>query len=196
MDVKPGDIFFTDSDKTGPKIVKFFMQSSTVWHWVLGKILKRFFPDFVSKHLISPVRMYHAGIFRDQTNIIEQQWKIQDVPHANKILKNKHVIWRLKRLSDMQRRLIVQEAEKHVGQTYDVLLIVGKTLTWLTGIPWFVRHIQNKDKEICVTFVAYLYYWGCGYTWGRKEYSEVTTDVIDDFNVAHPDEWEIVSIKE
>jgi hypothetical protein len=191
---KKGDIFFTDSDKTGPKIVKFLMQSPTVWHWALGKILGLFSPSLKAK-FISPVRMYHAGMFVDEKTIIEQQWKIQH-DEGDKIFGGKHAVWRYKHLTEGQADSLRILAEARLGTTYDIQLILGKTMTWLTGIKWFVRNVEAKNKDICITFVAYLYFEVVGYKWGRETWHEITTDLMDDWNMAHPDDWELVSIKE
>jgi len=195
MSFKKGDIFFTDSDKTGPKIVKFLMQSPTVWHWALGKFLGMFSKKLKAK-FISPVRMYHAGMFLDEGNIIEQQWPVQTRPLKDtKILGGKHCIWRYKHLTEGQAVALQILAESRIGTTYDIQLILGKTMTWLTGIQWFVRNVEAKDKDICITFVAYLYFKTINYNWGRKTWHEITTDIMDDWNVAHPEDWDLISVQ-
>ena len=192
VELQRGDIFFIDSDKIGPKIVKFLMQSPTVWHWALGKIGGIFSRDFKAK-FISPVRMYHAGIFISPTIVIEQQWKIKYSNKIRKILDVKHVIWRYKHLTEEQADKINDLAVTRLGTTYDLWLILGKTLTWLTGIKWFVRNVEAREKDICVTFVAYLYFTCVGYKWGCKTWHEITTDIMDDWNVEHEDDWELIS---
>ena len=189
-----GDIFFTDSDKTGPKIVKFLMQSPTVWHWAVGKIVGIFSKKLKAK-FISPVRSYHAGMFTGPERIIEQQWKIQSRPLKDtKIIGRKHVVWRYKHLTKGQADVLAILAEARIGTTYDIMLILGKTMTWLTGIKWFVRTIESKNKDICITFVAYLFFEAEIYKWGKETWHEITTDLMDDWNTEHPEDWELISI--
>ena len=192
VDLKKGDIFFIDSDKTGPKIVKFLMQSPTVWHWAIGKIGKLFKAKWAAK-FISPVRMYHAGVFVSPTKFIEQQWKVEYNDNVEGMLNKKHVVWRYKHLTNEQAEKIDSLSKTRLGNTYDLWLILGKTLTWLTGIKWFVRTFESRDKDICITFVAYLYFTCVGYDWGRKSWHEITTDIMDDWNVSHPDDWELIT---
>ena len=190
--LKKGDIFFTDSDKTGPKIVKFLMQSPTLFHWAIGKIGGIFSKKFKAK-FISPVRMYHAGIFLSPEVFIEQQWKIEYNNNVQGILDKKHVIWRYKHLTEEQADKIQNLAESRLGTSYDLWLILGKTLTWLTGIKWFVKNVEAKNKDICITFVAYLYFTCVGYKWGRRTWHEITTDIMDDWNAVHKEDWEVIS---
>jgi len=176
----PGDIFSSDSDKTSAKIVKFLMISPTIWHWLIG--------------IRNEVRFYHPGLVIDQNNVIEQQSKVIIRSTEKCIFSRPHIIFRNKNLTDKQRNFIVTLAKQDLGKGYDILLIFGKLFTWLTGIKWFNRVIQAKEKEICVTRVAYWYAKATGITFGKKTWHEVTTDDIDDWCSNHPNEWEIISI--
>ena len=118
---KKGDIFFTDSDKTGPKIVKFLMQSPTFWHWGIGKAVGLFSKDLKAK-FISPVRMYHAGMLVSEDTLIEQQGKVE-YSEASGILGKKHVVWRHKHLTEEQANDLVKLAESRLGTKYDVQAI-------------------------------------------------------------------------
>lgn len=178
----PGDIFISDSNKTGAKIVKFLMVSPTIWHWLIG--------------IRDEVRFYHPGIVIDQYRVIEQQSKVLIRSTEKCIFSRPHIILRNKTLSDKQRKFIITLAKQDLGKGYDILLIFGKLFTWLTGIKWFVRHIEQKEKEICVTRVAKWYYQATGITFGKKTWNEVTTDDLDDFcTIEDAENWEIISIK-
>lgn len=193
--VKPGDIFFTDSNDVGPKIIKFLMASPSVWHYTLGKILLTFGKkEFVEQHLISPVRMYHAGLVTGENSIIEQQWQVEE-DTLDSILNKKHIIWQKKSLRADQRQKIVELAKSRLGDYYDVPLMIGKTLGWLTGFHYISNLIQQKNQDFCVSYVAWCYQEGIGYKWNNRQYSDITTDIIDDYNMEHPEEWKIVSSK-
>lgn len=190
-----GDLFMVDSQKGGAKIVKYLMQSPTIWHWGLGKILGIFNKKW-KEEFISEVRMYHVGLIVNESQVIEQQWKVEYAEIEKSLLsKDKYVVWRYRKLTENQATLIKSIAIDSLGETYDLKLIAGKTLTWLTGIPWFSRHIETPNKEICITFGAMLYFKAVGYTWERLSWSELTTDIIDDFNRSHPEDWELVDSK-
>ena len=177
----PGDIFMSDSEKIGAKIVKFLMVSPTIWHWLFG------FRD--------EVRFYHPGLVIDQNKVIEQQSKVIIRSTERCIFSKPHIVFRHKHLTDKQRNFIVTMAKQDLGKGYDILLIFGKLFTWLTGIKVFTRWIQQREKEICVTRLAKWYFQATGITFGKKTWHEVTTDDIDDYSsIDDVENWEIVSV--
>jgi len=181
-ELKLGDIFMTDSDRIGPKIVKFLMTAPTLWHYIWRAI----------RGTQQEVRMYHVGMVISQDKIVEQQSELK-YGDTNKILDRKHVIWRYKHLTEEQAEILYEYAKYDLGKKYDVVLILGKTLTWLTGIKWFSRNIQINELDICVTRVAGWYFKGEIYTWDSKTWHELTTDIIDDYNANHLEDWLLVS---
>ena len=181
MKLKTGDIFLTDSQAGYAIVVKFLMQAPTVWLWLWRKI-------FGGQN---KVRYYHAGMIYDFATLIEQQ-KIVEKDSVQTLEGKKVIFWRKKHLTVGQATKLQMLSEEDLGKGYDVKLIFGKTLTWLTGIKWFQRKLQSPGKEICVTRVAY-WYSQIGVTFGQKNYMDCTTDIIDDYCQAHPDEWEEVT---
>jgi hypothetical protein len=177
-----GDIFLCDSDRTGAKIVKFLQQAPTVWQWIWRQI----------RHTQEPVRYYHAGMILSNEQIIEQQWKVQ-YGNTQKILSQNIIIYRYKKLSvnDIIFTLI-KRTKEDLGKIYDIPQLIGKTLTWLTGIKLFVRLLGglSKEEEICVTRIGDWYEGICDF--GVKTRSEITTKIIDEYCQNHPEEWEIV----
>jgi len=175
-----GDIFICDSTRFGAKLVKFLQQEPTLWVWLYKKIFK--IP-------LNEVLYYHAGMAISATELIEQQWTVQK-DEVDKILTRDVVIFRKKNLTEEQKMILYNRAIEDIGKTYDVLLMIGKLLTWLTGIKWFLRIIQLSDKEFCISAVAdwYTYikeYFGLSY----KE--EITTDILYEYLIGSS-EWEIV----
>ena len=63
---KPGDIFLCDSPRFAATMVKFLMQSPTVWQQIWRFITGK----------LQPVRYYHAGMIIGN-QMIEQQGKVQ-----------------------------------------------------------------------------------------------------------------------
>ena len=176
-----GDIFLCDSDQVGAKIVKFLQQSPTVWQQIW-----RFFT-----HRLEEVRFYHAGMIIDDLQIIEQQWKVQ-YADINKIFDRRIIIYRMKHLGNTNMNIVRQRAIEDIGKIYDIPQLIGKTLTWLTGIKWFVRFLGklSKEEEICVTRVGDWYENICDF--GVRTKHEITTKVIDDYCRRRVEEWEIV----
>jgi hypothetical protein len=186
MEFECGDIFLTDSDKFGPRIVKFLMAAPTLWQWLWR----------AARGTQEPVRFYHAGMLLSNEKLIEQQWKVQYAP-ASKILPWTVVVYRCKTLAALDginTDLIARRAIEDLDKLYDIPQLIGKTLTWLTGIKWFVRFLGwiSKEEEICVTRVAHWYSGICNF--GVKDHSEITTKIIDEYCRAHPEEWEIVYV--
>lgn len=183
---KGGDIFLTDSDASYAKIVKFLMQAPTIWHWLWRAITRT----------QQPVRYYHAGMLVDGERVIEQQKVVEyETVYDAFEKKDRYIVLRYTKLTAPKRKKLIKEAEEDLGQKYDILLIFGKTLTWLTGIKWFVRHMEAQNKDICVTRVANWYKDAIGYTFGQATPHEVTTDIIDDYCCNNSEEWDIVDIK-
>lgn len=183
--LKAGDIFFTDNYSVASKIVKFLMVAPTIWQYIWRAIRKT----------QNEVRFYHAGLILSQDEMIEQQ---SDVRFGNteKIFRKEYVIWRNKKLSNLESHMITEIAKLDLGKKYDILLCVGKLFTWLTGIKIFTRVIQQREKEICVTRVAKWYQLATGINFNCKTWHEVTTDIIDDYCCAHPEEWEQIAVSQ
>jgi len=180
VEFKAGDIFLCDSDRIGAKIVKFLMTAPTVWHYIW-----RHFKG-TQKH----VRYYHAGMMLSATQLIEQQGRVQ-LDSADKILSRDVVVYRMKNLEDEARLILCVEAMSEIGHGYDIPLIFGKTLTWLTGIRLFtdILGFLSVNEEICVTRVGWWYLGLCQF--GVKNHSELTTLIMDEYCMKSAD-WEVV----
>jgi hypothetical protein len=181
-----GDIFLCDSDRSGAKVVKFLMTAPTIWHWIYRQI----------RGTQESVRFYHSGMIISDKQMIEQQWKVQ-YGETQKILNRKIIIYRNKTVSNISQHpfrqmLLYNRATEDLDKTYDILQLIGKTLTWFTGIKLFVRFLGNlsKEQEICVTRIGDWYDGICNF--GIKTKHEMTTKIIDEYCQCHPNEWEIV----
>lgn len=178
-----GDVFLSDSNRFGPKIVKFLMQAPTVWQWLWRAI----------RRTQEPVRYYHAGMLFSDDTLVEQQWKVQYAP-ACKILNWRVIVYRMKNLTEIELKVLKMRMQEDISKTYNIPQILGKTLTWLTGIKWFVRWFGaiSKEQEICVTRVG-DWYWGiCNF--GVKTKHELTTKIIDEYCAKHPEQWDIAYV--
>lgn len=183
MDYKPqtGDIFLCDSDRMGAKMVKFFMQAPTLWQWIWRYML----------NTQETVRFYHAGMILNETQIIEQQGKVQ-IDDINKIFPRKIVIYRMKYLTPTSQLIIQTRAKSDIGKTYGIVLVLAKTLTWLTGLTLFVNVFGALDRqhEICINRVCKWYNHFCDF--GSKKYFVDNTKTVDEYCQKHPEEWEVV----
>jgi hypothetical protein len=175
-----GDVFLCDSDRTGAKIVKFFMQSPNlflqVWRYMTNTL--------------QPVRFYHAGLVIDDTTMIEQQGKVQ-YGDTQKILSRKIVIYRKKSLTDDQRALIKSRATNQLGQGYGVEDVLAHTIAWLTGLQFIVTVVGalSRNNEICVNRVARWY--NHIENFGTDKY-QITTKMMDEYLQHYTEEWEVV----
>lgn len=178
---KLGDIFLCDSSRLGAKIVRFLQQSPTIWQQIW-----RYF-----RHTLEPVNYYHAGMVISESQIAEQQWKVQ-LADLNKILSRKIVIYRKKDLTEVQQHILYDRALEDVGKIYDIPQLIGKTLTWLTGIKFFVRILGalSKENEICVTRIGDWYKYICNFRVKTKH--EITTKILDEYCSNNPKEWEVI----
>jgi hypothetical protein len=180
-----GDIFLCDSNSTGAKLVKFLMTAPTLWQYLWRKL----------RGTQEVVRYYHGGMFLDDYTMIEQQGKVQYGKAPHSILSRKMVVYRKKNLSVMEMDQLSKVARLDLGEGYDIPLIMGKTLTWLTGLRIFENFLGwlSKDQEICVTRVAY-WYESISINFGVKEHEEITTKIIDEYCGKNINEWETVYI--
>ena len=183
VEIKPGDIFLIDSDKTGPKIVKFFMTAPTMWHHLWRKM----------RGTQEEVLYYHVGMFSTQAQIIEQQSKVIQRT-SNKVLssKNRVCIIRKKNLGNLQQVRLLEEAFDDLGKGYDVVNCIGKFLTWLTGIKFFARYMETADDEICINRVAQWYKTACDERFGGKTHHELTTHRMYKYVKHHTAKFKIV----
>jgi len=188
--IKQGDIFMIDSNKTGPKIVKFFQTAPTWLHHIWRKLFGK----------QEEVLYYHVGLFGRGINekyyVIEQQAKVKvrDEYYTRKLLSssNRLLIIRRKDIGELGRDRIVAEAMEDIGKGYDILNCFGKFLTWLTGIKLFARYLEWPDQEICINRVAQWYKNAIGEKFGAKTHSELTTHTMYKYIKSRPELWEIV----
>lgn len=180
MMFKCGDIFLSDSKKAGAQIAKFFMIAPTVWHYIWRWM----------RGTQQEVRYYHAGMILSDMELIEQQGKVQ-IDSAFKILPRDVIVYRKKNLSITQEIAVKVSATMDLGKGFDLVLIIGKTLTWLTGIRFFTDLLGwlSRNEEICITRVA-AWYEGIE-DFGVEDHAEVTTKIVDEYCAGSPD-WEVV----
>lgn len=179
MDLHRGDIILVDSKKLGPRIVKFFMTAPTIWHHIFRAITGK----------QKKVLYYHAIMALSNTQLIEQQYKVQ-LKNATR-LKGKYVVYRLKTLTEIESKRLEEVSTADLDDTYDIPLVIGKFMSWLTGIPLFRRIVQAEGKEICITQVGDWYKKAIGETFGVKTIHDLTTYIVDDF-CRSSSEWEKV----
>ena len=176
-----GDIFLVDSDKTGAKITKFFMQAPTIYQWLWRKI----------RGTQEVVNYYHAGMILGNDQLIEQEAKVE-YGDLQKRLTQRIVIYRNKNLNLDQMILLRFRAISQLGQGYGIEDIIAHTLTWLTGIRLFVILIGSltRNTDICVNRVArwYNHIDNFGINW-----YEVTTKTMDEY-CSKSSDWERVYI--
>ena len=179
MEYKTGDIFLIDSEKTGAKIVKFLMTAPTIWQHIWRAI----------RDSQEVVKFYHVGMIYDANVFAEQQWKVQltDIPNPTHF-----AVFRYKNLTEEQTKQLKHEVDKDVGKNWDILNVLGKTLTWLTGIRLFAQFIQWPQQEICVDRVAEWYYRVLRIKFGGFTIEEVTTHSMYKWLKSHSEYFEVL----
>lgn len=177
----PGDIFFVDSKKTCPKVVKFFQTAPTWYQHLWRKI----------RGTQEKVLYYHVGMMVDNENIIEQQGKV--IERSNKKLMNTNnnlLVVRWKDIDETVGSYLLACARADLGEGYDIVNCFGKFFTWLTGLKFFARYMQLPNQDICVNRVAYWYRPFCSF--GTKTHSELTTHTMWKYVINHPEKFEII----
>lgn len=172
-----GDIALCASTRLSAKIIMFLQKEKTIWHWLYKKLFN--LP-------INKVSYYHAIMALNSKELIEQQWKIQ-IGELDKILIRDVIIFRKNNLTDKEKNILYINAIQDLGKTYDVALMVGKTLTFLTGLKWFAEHIQQPDKEFCISAVA-DWYWQVDEKFGLEAKELITTDIMEEYCLKS-EEW-------
>lgn len=176
-----GDIFLCDSDRFAAKIVKFLMQSPTIYHQIYRWIFKK----------LEPVNYYHAGMIIDNETIVEQQGKVQLKP-LSKILSRRIIIYRKKDLTLLDQYQLKLNVNKDMGKHYGILLVLAKAFAWLTGMFFIVNWIGRLDKthQICINRVCKWYDGICDF--GSKGYFLDNTKTVDEYCRNNSEVWEIV----
>ena len=179
-----GDIFLCDSDRTGAKIVKFFMTAPT-WYQYLWRMFRG---------TQEPVRYYHAGMILDENQMIEQQSKVQ-YGNTKKIFSRRITIYRKRNLTETQRELLRLRAVSQLGQGYGIEDVIAHTIAWLTGLQFIVTIVGalSRNNDICVNRVA-RWYNHIEY-FGTDKY-KITTKTMDEYLSYLPNGWEIVYYNE
>ena len=179
-ETKLGDIFLCDSDRFAAKAVEFLMSASTLWQWIWRWML----------NIPQPCRYYHAGLIFDNSVLVEQQAKFQ-YGDTQKILSRRITIYRKNSLTTEQQALIKERAIAQLGQGYGIAEVIGHTLTWLTGIKWFliILGALTRNQDICINRVCRLY--NHIDSFGSKYWETCTTLTVDEYCSTNPD-WEVV----
>lgn len=179
LKLQTGDIFLTNDYSFASKLVRFLMQSPTIyqqiWRWIRGTL--------------EPVNFYHAGMVLNENEIIEQQTKVQIRP-IDRIFRKDYVIWRKIRLSAYDKVKLIYFARKDLGKGYGILECFGKFLTWITGIKYFSKWFDIKDRAICVVRVAEWYSWAGVDFFGVDNANYITTKILHNYCKNHPERWE------
>lgn len=186
MDLKTGDILMFDSNKTGPRIVKFFMTAPTFWHYLWRAI----------RGTQEKVKYYHVAMVYDsgigETGLKgEQQWKVK-FSDLYPIPESGVFIARYRRMTEDAKTQIMAEIRKDLGKNWDLLNVLGKTMTYFTGIRFFAQYVQWPGQEICVDRVAEWIWRVFRYLFGTHNFEETTTHVMYKWIKSHPQDWEII----
>jgi hypothetical protein len=195
---KPGDIFLVDSDASYAKLVKFLMRSTTLWHYIVGRIYEGITRNQAPEWLMRDSHYYHAGMIVNTTQVVEQQMVVEYETIGAAFAHKPHIVIRKKNITSEQQTTLVSFMKADLGKGYDWLLIFGKTLAWLTGISVFTLFMNLSHKEICVNRIAKVYYklfketWGHLSIWKSLGWSLVTTTDIDYFAKNNPNLYEII----
>ena len=180
--LKPGDIFLTYNYSVGAKIVMGLMQSPTIYQQIW-----RYF-----NKTLEPVYFYHAGMVLSDTQMIEQQGVVKYNP-VSKIFKKDYVIFRRKNLSRTEQIRLAVTAELDLGEGYGILECFGKFITWITGIKYFSKWFDMKDRAICVVRVAEWYRdAGVDEDFGKRNPNYITTKLMYSY-CKNSDNWETVA---
>jgi len=184
VNLKPGDIVFLDSDKTGAKIIKYLMRSPTFWVDLYRIVTKT----------VQPSNYYHPFLVVSPNLAIEQQFKVQyknlDNPYHNDV---KYLVARKINLTSEQIQNLINIAEGEKGQLWGIINVWGKFLTWLTGIKLFGRIVRWPTQEVSALRIARWIYLSFGETFGQVHYEDNTTKTMYEYVLAHPEEWAIIA---
>lgn len=187
MKLQAGDILFEDSDATGAKIVKYLMRSPNLWIDLWRMITKT----------IQTCDYYHPVLVISDTEMIEQQWKVQITSNDN-INHKKYIIFRpLEKANDLPieflNLMMITIAKEEIGQKWGIIhTLFGRFPTWLTGIPYFARYIKLPNEEVSAGRVARWMNFAYGETFGHVSYTEATTNTMVRWMLAHPEWYEVI----
>lgn len=185
INLQKGDIIFEDSEKTGAKIVKYFMRSPSLWHDLYRIITKK----------VKKCEYYHPlMILNGNTNeYIEQQFRVQKGQESALLAPERHILVARKvGLSRSDKNRLQAIAEGNIGALWGILESVGKFLTFLTSIPYFARYLRWPNHHVSAVRVCQWLYETYGETFGMKTYGENTTKTMVDFIRSHPKQWQII----
>lgn len=181
MNYEFGDIIFEDSDKGGPKIVKYFMRSPNVWvdlwRMLNGRLQKS--------------EYYHPAVALGNSQMAEQQLRVQ-ITSIENFNQNKFIVFRRKNITHYQATRLNEVINKEQGQLWGIIQTFGKFATWLTGIPLFSRYFKLPNEEVSATRVARWYYKAFGETFGLPTYQENSTHTMVTYMLNHPETYTII----
>jgi len=180
---KTGDIIFEDSDKTGPKVVKYLMRSPTIWQDIFRLITGK----------IKQSEYYHPAMVFNSSRSIEQQKVVQFDDLVDELKQKKIIIFRRKNMIRPEEEGELQHlSASELGQPWGYVNLFGKFGTWLTGIKLFGRYIKRPNEEVSALRVARWFYKVFGEKFGEKDYRDNTTQTMVTYCLNHPEKYEMV----
>lgn len=186
-----GDISLYPPRNIGGKIVTYLMRSPTLLqdllYIVAGLIDKSFKP------VNSPYYHVTMAVPTDENplRVAEQEKKVQ---YVNWNKDRQQIIFRRKDLTNQDKFLLNQAAADDLGKGYDILNILGKTLTWLTGIGFFAETFHTKGRAICDSRVTKWIRGVINEDWGGVSDNSMTTLIMYEW-LLNNNNYEIVYIK-
>lgn len=119
-DFRFGDVIFEDSNKGGPKIVKYFMRSPNIfvdlWRMLNGKLQKS--------------EYYHPTVVLGGGDMAEQQFRVQ-ITSIENFNQDKYIVIRPKQQQHYQLTRLREIILKEQGQLWGIVQVLGKFLSWL-----------------------------------------------------------------
>lgn len=180
-----GDIIFQDDSRFGPKLVKYFMRSPTIWHdffrMITGKLEK-------SEWYHPVMVVYHENQFKSA----EQQKRVEFDDLKDEVNRSRLLIVRPLNLTKNQKTELNKIVVEEKGQLWGFVNVWGKFFTWLTGIKLFGRYLKLPNEEVSALRVARWFYKVTGEKFGQKDYRDNTTKTMVDFCLANPQKYEVI----
>lgn len=128
-----------------------------------------------------PVRFSHAMIVIDSQNVIESNIpKIRITPIEDAIKNKNFIVLRYNNLTDKHIKVMTKSVMSLLGLRYSYYRICLMALDQILGIRYFSKKVDNKQHQVCSTFVAWCYYVATKIQFNGKHWSECDPDDIDD----------------
>lgn len=148
---------------------------------------------FMNLFQTDPVVWEHVLVAKNNITAWEAHILIKEANIRRRLSRVKYYkVIRRKDLTDEQKESILEHAPTLLNLPYGVPRILLQMFDHFTNTNWFTKRFPVKYIQVCSSYAAWIYWKSTRFKFNNVEWCSCDPDDIEDEQLKHKDEWEIV----